>query len=138
MMSPRKGTIDDQYKEDGMSDSAAEDWETVSQSYGRKVTFKVGTVLTGEYLGVRDVPQDDDSDEGFSIIQAGEVHESSTGEKVYFWLPFAFKQAFIGDEKNPASVTVGDMVRIECVGEQETSRGLNPVKLFTVQRKTKK
>ena len=121
---PRKPS---DYPEDTMSDDVAEDWETVSESFGTKIEWTVGARFIGEYTGTRQVEVDDKED-GLSMVDAAEFLRN--GEKFYCWLPFALKQVI-----DSGKLTVGQTVFIECTGEESTKRGLNPVKVFTIKVK---
>jgi hypothetical protein len=111
---------------DMMDDDHAEEWETVSEDFGTKLVWEVGTVFIGIFTGTREVELDN-SDDGFTNVTAAEF--TSNGEKFYSWLTFALAKAFTGDD----AIAVGTKVRIHCTGETATKRGLNPVKVFTIQ-----
>jgi hypothetical protein len=122
---PRR-TVEAANTEDLMSDSAAEEWETVSEGYGQKILWSKGYTFTGTFDGTREVPLDD-SEDGFSTAPAASFTDSA-GQKYWCWLPYQLKESLTPD-------MVGAVVRITCTGEETTKRGLNPVKTFTIQRK---
>lgn len=118
--------------EDQMQDAEFEDWEVVSEGFGSKIVWDVGTVFIGTFRGTRLVPVDDKED-GFSEVTAAEFTDRM-GEKFWCWLPYQLKE-IIETEDEDKKLNVGDEIYIKCTGESETKRGLNPVKTFSIKRK---
>jgi hypothetical protein len=113
-----------------LDDSAFDEWETVSRDFGYKVEWGLGTgqteVFVGQFLGLNDVPATDGSED---VMTAAEFLDSA-GAKAYCWASFALRDAVEND-----TMRAGDTVRIKYAGEQQTKRGLNPVKKLTIQVK---
>lgn len=116
----------------GRFGDATDDWadaEPLTTSMGERVRFSKGTVVIGTYVGDEQVTVDSDSGEGKESIRYI-IMEDSTGNRINFSPSYQLREAF-------ENVELGDLLRIECMGEQATKRGLNAVKLFTVKRKAK-
>lgn len=121
---------------DPMADFDWDSWdnaevEDLSSNFGTKIKFgdKPGEVkeFTGVFQGTKDVPNPDDDDE---MMHAAEFLDRD-GEKCYAWLTFALNEAVT----NEGGIKVGDLVRIEWKGRQDTKRGLNPVSVFEIKVK---
>lgn len=109
-----------------MDDEAFADWETVVDDIGEKIEWQVGTVFIGTYNGVRHVELEA-GDESSKVPSAR--FTATDGTSHWCWMPYGLRSAVDNDDIIP-----GDKVRIECTGEQETKRGLNPVKTFDIKR----
>jgi hypothetical protein len=123
-----RATVASNNTEDLMDDTHAEEWEVVSEDFGTKILWEVGTTFIGTFFGVKEVEVDDKEDGLSTALSA--TFADSNGEKHWCWLPYQLQQA-IAD----GVISEGDVVRIKCTGEQPTKRGLNKVKTFTIQRK---
>jgi hypothetical protein len=118
---------DTDHTEDLMDDTSYENWESISEEFGTKIEWNVGTRFVGEFTGTREVEVDDKED-GLSTATAAEFIKE--GEKFYCWLPFQLKEVI-----DNGTLTPGRTVFIECKGESPTKRGLNPVKTFNIKVK---
>lgn len=113
-------------------DSFWDDAEDVSMNFGVKIKFgtneKKGEItrFTGRFIGTKQVPNEDDPSEMMNAAEFLDEH----GDKCYCWMTYALKEAI-----ENAAITNGDYCRITLIGEQETKRGLNPVKVFEIKVK---
>lgn len=120
---------DTDHSEDLMDDASYENWETISEGFGTKIEWNIGTRFIGEYTGTRQVPSKEESEDGtFDMIDAAEF--TKDGEKFYSWMPHQL-QTVISD----GALKAGQTVFIECLKEENTKRGLNPVKVFIIKVK---
>lgn len=113
-----------------MDDESYEDWETVSEGFGTKIEWVVGARFIGVYQGSHMVPLKQDAEEGNPLDWAEAADFTKNGEKFYSWMPYQLKQTVTDGKLSP-----GQTVFIECNGEEETKKGLNPVKTFTIKVK---
>lgn len=107
-----------------MTDEAYEEWESVSEEFGTKIEWNVGTRFIGQFTGVR---KDIDLGDG-EVADAAEF--TKDGEKFYSWIPYALAQVIESGKLIP-----GDICMIECKREDTTKRGLNKVKVFDIKVK---
>lgn len=114
--------------EDWMDEEHAENWETVSEGFGTKIEWTVGRSFIGTFDGVK-IVELDDKEGGFTNAPSATFHDNM-GEKFWCWLPHQLKLAV-----EEGKLSEGRVCFIKCEGEQQTKRGLNPVKTFTVKLK---
>ena len=113
-------------------DSFWDDVADVATNFGYKFKFgtneKKGEItrFVGEFRGTREVPNQDNPEE---LMQAAEFVDTE-GRKCYCWQLTQLREAI-----RTGDIQYGDTVRITLTGEQETSRGLNPVKTFEIKVK---
>lgn len=108
---------------------AEDDWasaEPLTSDTGTRIKFGVGDVIIGTFVGTATFPLTRDDPTGEKALYV--LLDVEKGGRVNFAPGFQMREIM-------PKLTVGDMLRIECVGEQPTKRGLNPVKLFTIKRK---
>lgn len=114
-----------------MTDAAYEEWDTVSEGYGTKIEWNIGTQFIGVFTGVRkDIPVSDNPTEGNPLDYANAAEFNKDGEKFYSWMPYQL-QTVIDEGK----LKEGQTVFIRCDREENTKRGLSPVKVFTIKVK---
>jgi hypothetical protein len=117
------------------SDADFEEWETVSSDFGTKIKWGNGPDETEQFVGVykatREVPigEVNENGEPFETAIAVEFADMN-GELFYSWQNFALKDAIA-----KGTIQEGDTLMIKYTGEASTSRGLNPVKTFTIKVK---
>lgn len=127
---PRATRPEPDHIEDTMDDVSAEDWETVSEGFGTKIEWVIGAKFIGVFTGTKMVPLKSGAEEGNPLDEAEAAEFTKNGEKFYCWLPYQLREVI-----DNGKLTEGDTVYIECTGEEETKRGLNKVKTFTIKIK---
>ena len=112
-----------------LSPAEYDEWETLTSELGDRIRFTtVGQVVIGRYEGTSEVSIIDD--DGAEATRTAMILLTGDG-KVHFFPPYQIRELL-------SDLNIGDMLRIEYKGDSPTKRGLNPVKRFTVKRRSAK
>ena len=120
---------------DGVFGDGEDTWadaEKLSGDNGTRIRFSgIGSTITGKFLGTVPMPTNEDPDENGEVPVTDYVLMETSDGRVNFAPPWQLREIL-------PKLQVGDLLRIKLVGEQQTKRGLNPVKIFTIKRKPAK
>jgi hypothetical protein len=109
-----------------------EEWDTVVAPYGPTFPFENdGDALTGTYLSVKQVEQDDMANPGEKrMANVYAIRSDSDGTEYSVWGTYAIDEAF-----KDGAIVEGQTVRIIFNGKIPIDNGKRTVNQFTVQVK---
>lgn len=108
-----------------------EEWETIVEPYAPTFPFEnQGDVISGQYLSVKEVEQDDLARPGEKrMVNCYEILSASDDTKYSVWGTHSIDEAF------GKGIQVGETVRIVFEGKIPIKGGAQTVNQFIVQRK---
>lgn len=114
-----------------VSAGSQEEWETIVEPYAPTFPFEnEGDVISGQYLSVKEVEQDDLARPGEKrMVNCYEILSDSDQTKYSVWGTHSIDEAF------HKGIEVGSTVRIVFQGKIPIKGGAQTVNQFVVQRK---
>lgn len=109
---------------DSFSDADFDQWEQVSEDFGTRLEWSIGTTVTLRFIGTKEVTQEDGNTFTLSLF------EDALGELYNASIPYALQEAI-----DNGRLKEQDIARIAVKGEATTGKGLNPVKKFDIRVK---